>query len=297
MALDLDSVSDELYSLPPGEFTSTRDLRAAEARRAGDRELAASIKGLKRPTASAWLVNQLVRKHPGDVSDLLELGAAMRQAQEQLAGDQLRQLSLQRRRAISELVRAAGALARASKQPLGAQPERELQATLEAGVADAGAAEAVRSGRLTAALAPGGLGSAEAPPVAQSPPGKSAPQAPAKGPGPAGRRRSPAAADDSGRREAAELAVREAERAVADARAEVGRLARRLTQSQTEHAQARQAVSDLQARLQQLRTEETAAAAQVRAAKRAHETAARSAAAAERRADQARLALAVLVSP
>ena len=52
-------VADELYALTPAEFTAARDERARQVRAAGQRDEAAAIKKLARPTASAWLVNQL----------------------------------------------------------------------------------------------------------------------------------------------------------------------------------------------------------------------------------------------
>ncbi len=57
--VDLDTVGTELYGLRPTEFTAARDAQAAAARRGGDRELAAAIKKLRRPTPAAWLVNLL----------------------------------------------------------------------------------------------------------------------------------------------------------------------------------------------------------------------------------------------
>jgi hypothetical protein len=62
--VDLESTLDELYALRPQEFTAARDARAAEARRAGDRELADRIRALRRPTLSAWAGNLLVRGSP-----------------------------------------------------------------------------------------------------------------------------------------------------------------------------------------------------------------------------------------
>jgi hypothetical protein len=76
--VDLDTVADELYGLPPDAFTPTRDTRAADARSAGDRGLAAAITKLRRPTTGAWLANLLARERSDQVSELLDLGAEMR---------------------------------------------------------------------------------------------------------------------------------------------------------------------------------------------------------------------------
>ncbi len=97
---DLAQVADELYALAPAEFRSARDERADQARAAGDRGLADAIKKLRRPTVSAWLVNQLARQAADQIEELLELGEQLRQAQQSMAADQLRQLSAQRRRKV-----------------------------------------------------------------------------------------------------------------------------------------------------------------------------------------------------
>ncbi|MBO0788916.1 MAG: hypothetical protein J2P33_22885, partial [Actinobacteria bacterium] len=93
--------ADELYAIPPAGFTAARNERARQAREAGDRDLAAAIAGLRRPTASAWLVNLLSREAPDQVSRLLELGEELREAQQALAGDRLRELSGRRRQLVA----------------------------------------------------------------------------------------------------------------------------------------------------------------------------------------------------
>ena len=156
--MDLDSAAADLYSLKPGEFTAARDARAAEARRDGDKELAGAIKKLKRPSVSAWLANHLVRERPEEVQRLLTLGEALRQAQQQLAGEQLRALSQQRHQVVAALVQEATRLGSAEDQPVSAAAQREVQETLEAALSDPAAAEALRAGRLTAPLSYSGLG-------------------------------------------------------------------------------------------------------------------------------------------
>jgi len=151
-------VADELYALTPAEFTAARDERARQVRAAGQRDEAAAIKKLARPTASAWLVNQLARVAPDSMIRLYEVGEALQEAQRTLAGDLMRELSVQRRQVINELLPAAAGLAEQAGQPASAAVLGEVRATLEAALADAGARAAVRSGRLTKALAYAGLG-------------------------------------------------------------------------------------------------------------------------------------------
>jgi hypothetical protein len=159
--VDVESVADELYGLPPGEFTAARDARSAAAKGDGDRDLAAAIKKLARPTAAAWLANLLVRERTQQVEQLLELGAAMREAQAELAGDQMRQLAVQRRQIVSALGREAGQLAVERGQLVSRSIREEMEGTLEAALADPDAAEALSSGRLTTSLRYTGLGSVD----------------------------------------------------------------------------------------------------------------------------------------
>ena len=160
MTVDLDAVVDELYGLPATEFTAERDRKAAEARAAGDKETAASIKALKRPSTSAWLLNQLVRQRRSDVDDLLDLAGRLRDAHTQLAGAELRVLSQERQRAVPALVRVARTLAGESGLSIGANIARELHETIEAAISDPASAAALRAGRLTTALRYSGVGGA-----------------------------------------------------------------------------------------------------------------------------------------
>ncbi|MFB8774669.1 hypothetical protein [Streptomyces broussonetiae] len=151
--MDLDAVADELYGLPPGEFTAARDERARAARTAGDRELAERIRRLRRPTLAAYAGNLLARERPDEAGQLLRLGAALRQAHQQLDGEQLRQLSARQHQLTFALSRQAGELAARAGQPLSDGVRQEVQDTLHAVLADPEAAGEWARGRLTKALA------------------------------------------------------------------------------------------------------------------------------------------------
>ena len=51
----------ELYSADPDEFVARRKDLAARARAAGDTAAAKQIAGLRKPTRSAWIINQARR--------------------------------------------------------------------------------------------------------------------------------------------------------------------------------------------------------------------------------------------
>jgi hypothetical protein len=173
-----DEAADELYALSPREFTGARDARAKEAKASGDVETARQIKALRKPTVAAWLANQLVREHRDEVSPLLELGAALREATAALSGPQLRQLSRQRNEVVQALVRQARRSAGAAGQPVSQDTAGLLQDTLNAALADEDAGRLLLAGRLTKPLQHTGFepagGSAPAPaPVRQKEAGPS----------------------------------------------------------------------------------------------------------------------------
>ena len=140
------------------EFAATRNVRAAEAQSAGDRDLAAAIRHLRRPTTSAWLANLLVRRRPTQIAQLLELGTAMQRAQADLAGEEMRQLSQRRQEVVTSLSDSARQLAHELGKQASDATMRELEETLEAAIADAGSRDALASGHLAAAMRYSGLG-------------------------------------------------------------------------------------------------------------------------------------------
>ncbi|MFI6978633.1 hypothetical protein ACIBSV_08530 [Embleya sp. NPDC050154] len=156
-AVDEDAVARELYGLSPDEFTAARDAYAARARKAGNRAVADRIGKLRRPVQAAWLANLLVREQRAEIEAFLELGAAMRQAQEHLQGPELRELSRRRHQVIDALQRQAQALAATRGHPAVADSTRRaLQDTLAAALADPAAARALAAGTLAGALEPTG---------------------------------------------------------------------------------------------------------------------------------------------
>jgi hypothetical protein len=265
---EVGAVADELYGLPPGDFTAARDRAAAQARQAGDRELAATIKKLRRPTASAWSVNRLVREQGEEVARLLEVGAALRQAQANLDADELRRLTQEGQRLVSDLARHARQAAGNAGQALSESATRELEATLHAALADPGASDAVRSGRLTAPLHYSGFGlvdiaGAVATPVT-SQPARVRPE-PAPASEPALRDVEPALPDV----ELAREALHAAEAELTEATGQVEERQRRAEQARGQQEALRQRIRQLDEEREQLRVEEVSAGEQVRAAERA----------------------------
>jgi hypothetical protein len=156
--VDLETATNELYALSPDEFIERRQQLVAEAREAKDRQLATQIGKLRRPTRSAWLINLLARQEPDDVTALLELGTALQEAQQRMAGDELRQLSAQRRKTVDALARRAVELGREQGYSAPDGATQEVSQTLQTALGDPEIAELVRTGTLIQAVTYGGFG-------------------------------------------------------------------------------------------------------------------------------------------
>jgi hypothetical protein len=153
----------DLYALPPEEFTAARDALAVQDK---------SAKKLRKPTVAAWVVNTLVRREPELLDQLLSLGAELAAAQSGRDAAALRALGEQRRQLVAAVTEQA---VRHVGREVSAGIYEEVQATLEAALADPPSAEAVRSGNLVRSLSFAGFGGVDlegavATPVVAPPP-------------------------------------------------------------------------------------------------------------------------------
>lgn len=274
-AAALADVADALYAGAPDEFVASRDARARELRAAGHRELARDVAALPRPTAAAWLLNQLARQRPDAVQQLVALGDELRAAQQNLDGDQLRALTRQRQQVVRAFARQAAQLADELGRPLSDAVGQQVEETLRAAVADEGAGQALLSGTLTTALTYVGMGSVDVSAAVAVPRAR-----------PTGRRRTErrsaepddelAAARDR-RREAARTALTQAQQDAEAADTTLGERDDALRAASAEHERLAERLDALHAALESAQAEEATAAAEHRSAETAHAEAAASA--------------------
>ncbi|MEO9328896.1 hypothetical protein [Gordonia aurantiaca] len=155
-----DEIADELYGLTPNEFVSRRNELAKEVRTDGDRELATRISGLRRPTQSAWAVNQWVRANPDDCELISELAADLTAAQRRSAVNAIRELSARRKELVDRAARGVVDTAEDLGVSLSESMIREIVQTLRAAIADAETLGLLRHGRLVSAVEYSGFGPA-----------------------------------------------------------------------------------------------------------------------------------------
>jgi hypothetical protein len=72
---------DRLYGLPLDEFTEARNALARRFRDQGQQDSAERIKGLRKPSLPAWVINQLARQRELDVQRLVKAGERLSSAQ------------------------------------------------------------------------------------------------------------------------------------------------------------------------------------------------------------------------
>jgi hypothetical protein len=247
--MDLASVVNELYGLPPRQFTEVRDARASEARAAGDRDVASSVKKLRKPSAGAWMANMLVRHQKAEIDRLIGLGEGLRSARNP-SGEQIRNATKEKVDSVRALLRQAGRIASQAGEPVSQAAQQDVEATLDAAFADPNSAAALREGCLTGALHYSGLGfgsETRNEPSRASGRARGSRSAPTATAAAAKARRNLQEATEDA--EQADADLKTAKRAVVDAEAHLKRLHATLAVSEHRAAQARQKVATAQKKL------------------------------------------------
>jgi hypothetical protein len=165
----VDEAAEHLYGVPFADFVPERTARVKELRKAGEKDAAAEVGKLPKPSQVAWAANHLARS--GDADELLRAGARLREVQ--LGGgdrDEVRDAAAEERHAVEALVKASD-LSRAGQD--------RLRTLLHALASDDDLREAFEAGRLVKEPEPGGWPTGEFTAVpSKSPPRKKAKAAP-----------------------------------------------------------------------------------------------------------------------
>lgn len=240
MSEELLAIADDLYALPQEDFTPARDAKAKELK--ADKELAAAVRRLKKPSVAAWVVNLFVRREAEQVEQVIGVGLALREAQEGMDGAELRALTKQRRQLTSAVTQQARSLAKDEGVKVTQAVADQVEATLTAAMLDPACAKAVRSGLLTAALSATGVDAVDVAAAVALPEALGFAATPSSGVPPAPPELHVVPDDGTARKRAeAETALAAAQETVDEAESVLG--------------EANQAVEELQARSLQLQSE------------------------------------------
>ena len=139
---------DALYGEPLDTFTAARNALAKALVQAADREGAAAVKALRKPSTAAWALNQLARTRFTDVERLLAAGERLRHAQhDALEGGDPSQLRDARRAhddEVDRLANLAAELLAETGKPAGPVQHDRLTSTLQAAAVDDDSRELLR---------------------------------------------------------------------------------------------------------------------------------------------------------
>jgi hypothetical protein len=159
---------DDLYGLPLERFVPERTALAKALRAGGEREQAAQVAKLRKPSVAAWAVNQLVRTQRDAVRELFDAGDRLQRAQDDvLSGkgdaDAFRGAADEQRAALRRLSDIARGLLTSEGHELSETVLERVRDTLNAAALDTDARRQVADGRLERELRHVGLGSGQAP--------------------------------------------------------------------------------------------------------------------------------------
>lgn len=259
---DIERAIDEIYQAPFAEFIERRNRLAGELRKAGDAEGAERVKGLTKPSQSAWAVNQLFWHGREAFDELIAQGDRSRRAQQVLlaGGDskKLQDATTGRQEALSQALRRLDELTKTAGTPLGSSLRDRAATTLEALAAFGSARQPPMDGRLATDLDPPGLAALASLVSADSPLKLVERKAPApSGDAPSAASNAPTGPSPSQERRLAKArdAVARAQSELEHARAGAERATTAEAQAREKHEALQDQISELQSRLTALERE------------------------------------------
>ncbi len=239
---DLETALLAVYQGPLEEFVSRRDALAKELRAAKRRDDADRVKALRKPSRTAWVLDNIVHEDPAAIEQLVE---AISTAQTVQSGAELR-AAMETIRAAVRAVAAVGArVAIRAGQPMDANA---LAMALHAVIGETKAFEELRAGRLVDVPDGGGLDILAALPTMAPPPPRQPSTTPAHRETPNAAPDAPPSPQGETAEADAESVAREAELAAA-AREDLRRAEAVLAEAREDSARGERLVRDAQAQL------------------------------------------------
>jgi hypothetical protein len=149
--------ASDLYGLPLDEFIGARTELVRELKKQGKKAEAEEVGALRKPTVSAWVVNQLARRHPQEMKALVKAGDEMRKAQRTAVSGRGPQALRDATRAHRDRLEDLTSAARNELDAAGSTLQRVAQ-TLRGASVDKEASKALLTGTLSADYEQAGFG-------------------------------------------------------------------------------------------------------------------------------------------
>lgn len=160
--MTLDDAIDELFGVDLDKFVAERARLVKKLKDDGEKDDAALLAKLRKPTVFAWTLNQLARRERRDVDLLLDAGHRLREAQAGLLRDGGDRVEFERAREIEG--EALKRLERAAARLLGGSSSsvlHQVSSTLRTAAVSEEGRELLATGRFTVPLESEGFGSLE----------------------------------------------------------------------------------------------------------------------------------------
>jgi hypothetical protein len=241
---ELESELDDLFGRPLDEFTSARNELARRLRKAGQEDAAARIQALKKPSVPVWTVNQVARRHPDEVQELVTAGERLRKAQEAAfrgggGSEAVREATGAERNAARTLTRLAHELLEADSRPTTRAVTDRIGSLLRAAAIEPDASALLLAGRLSEEVESTGFGAV----AGIAPPPRKRPKSPPKDD--VARKRQ----EEERRRKRLEAQVERLRRAAVEADARLERAEQAADKARAAVDEAREALSAAEAEL------------------------------------------------
>ena len=147
---DVEQSIDALYEAAPAAFTKERDALAKRLKAQASDAASARVKALRKPTAIAYVLNQLARRHPDELAELVDVGRVLARAQRKAlrgeAGNDLRDAITKQRAVVTALTAQTAAVMK--ELGLAGGHLDAIAAALQAALVDPAVGEQLEEGRL-----------------------------------------------------------------------------------------------------------------------------------------------------
>lgn len=154
---DLEADIDALFELPLSEFTGARNALATRLKKSGRGDDAALVKAIKKPSISAWAVNQLYWNHRETFDRLIASGERFHKSQTSGKIADMRATLDARREVLSQLSDIAASVLRAAGHNPSLDTIHRITTTLEGISVYAARSDGPRPGRLSNDVDPPGF--------------------------------------------------------------------------------------------------------------------------------------------
>jgi len=145
LTADVSDELDSLFSTPPDKFIEERKRIVAALKEGGRKDDAKSVEKIPRPSVAVWTVNQIARRDPDLVGQLVAITEKLKTA----AGPAYGAAAAELRETFEQLrTEAAAVLAAAGHEDVGPHMIQRVIANLRAAAGDAGTRKTLEQGRL-----------------------------------------------------------------------------------------------------------------------------------------------------